>query len=48
MDIEPIRATGRSAQGVKLINLDDGDRVATIERLISADDIEEEPEQPPV
>jgi DNA gyrase subunit A len=42
MDIEPIRATGRSTQGVKLISLNDGDHVATIEPLISTDEIEED------
>jgi len=41
MDIRGIRSTGRSAQGVKLINLTDGDRVATIERLISTEEAEE-------
>lgn len=41
MDIQPIRKTGRSAQGVKLINLNDGDRVSTIEPLISTEDAEE-------
>ncbi|HZP83483.1 MAG TPA: DNA gyrase subunit A [Chthonomonadaceae bacterium] len=41
MDIAGIRAAGRSTQGVKLINLDDGDRVATIERLISTAEVEE-------
>lgn len=41
MDIESIRAAGRSTQGVKLISLGDGDHVATIERLISADEIDE-------
>jgi DNA gyrase subunit A len=45
MDIQTIRATGRSTQGVKLINLGDGDRVATIERLVSTDDIGEEGEE---
>ena len=40
MEIGGIRATGRSTQGVKLINLEAGDRVATIERLISAEDVE--------
>ncbi|MCC6729280.1 MAG: DNA gyrase subunit A [Chthonomonadales bacterium] len=33
MEVEGIRKTGRSTQGVKLINLDSGDRVARIERL---------------
>ena len=41
MDIAPIRKTGRSAQGVRLINLNDGDRVTTIEPLISTEDAEE-------
>jgi DNA gyrase subunit A len=41
MDIGPIRKTGRSAQGVKLINLNDGDHVSTIEPLISTEDAEE-------
>ena len=41
MDIASIRATGRSTQGVKLITLNDGDRVAAIERLITAEDVEE-------
>jgi DNA gyrase subunit A len=40
MDVQPIRKTGRSAQGVKLINLGDGDLVVTIERLISSEDVE--------
>ena len=34
MDIGTIRATGRSTMGVKLINLDSGDKVSNIERLI--------------
>ena len=41
MDIAPIRKTGRSAQGVKLINLNEGDRVSTIEPLLSTEDAEE-------
>ncbi|MCX6380708.1 MAG: hypothetical protein NT023_14745, partial [Armatimonadetes bacterium] len=41
MDVKPIRATDRSTQGVKLINLKDGDRVVTIERLISTEEVEE-------
>ncbi|MDE2127514.1 MAG: DNA gyrase subunit A [Armatimonadetes bacterium] len=41
MDIAGIRSTGRSAQGVRLINLDAGDRVVTIERLLSAEDAQE-------
>ena len=40
MDIATIRETGRSAQGVTLINLDNGDRVTTITRMIETDDLE--------
>ncbi len=42
MEIGTIRGTGRSAQGVKLINLDDTDKVSTIERLIDASSVVEE------
>ncbi len=41
MDIGSIRGTGRSAQGVRLINLDTGDKVSKIERLIDASVVEE-------
>ena len=40
MDIATIRETGRSAQGVTLIKIDDGDRVTTITRMIDTEDIE--------
>ena len=40
MDIATIRETGRSAQGVTLINLDNGDIVTTITRMIDTEDIE--------
>ena len=40
--VSKIRAIGRATQGVKLINLDKGSRVASITRIIS--DEEEEPE----
>ena len=40
MDIATIRETGRSAQGVTLINLDTADSVTTITRLIETDDLE--------
>jgi DNA gyrase subunit A len=42
MDIMGIRTTGRSAQGVRLISLDEGDRVATIERLVDTEAVEAE------
>ena len=41
MDISTIRSTGRSTQGVTLIKVGSGDRVATIERLISTEEVEE-------
>lgn len=41
MEVMGIRAAGRSTQGVKLINLEPGDRVSTIERLARAEDAEE-------
>ena len=41
MEVKTIRATDRSTQGVKLINLKEGDRVVTIERLISTEEVEE-------
>jgi len=41
MEVGGIRAAGRSTQGVKLINLEPGDRVATIERLARSEDAEE-------
>ena len=40
--VSKIRAIGRATQGVKLINLDKGSKVASITRIIS--DEEEEPE----
>lgn len=40
MEVEGIRAAGRSTQGVKLINLQDGDSIASIERLARVEDAE--------
>ncbi len=40
MEVEGIREAGRSTQGVKLINLETGDHVATIERLARVEDAE--------
>jgi DNA gyrase subunit A len=40
--VSKIRAIGRATQGVKLINLDKGSKVASITRIIS--DEEEKPE----
>ena len=41
MEVMGIRSAGRSTQGVKLINLEPGDRASTIERLAKAEDVEE-------
>lgn len=40
MEVKTIRAAGRSTQGVKLINLEPGDSVATIERVARVDEAE--------
>lgn len=42
MEIATIRSTGRSTQGVTLIKVGEGDKVATIERLISTEEVEAE------
>jgi DNA gyrase subunit A len=39
--VDQVRETGRSAQGVRLINLDDGTKLAGIERVIETEDDEE-------
>ncbi|WP_231725858.1 DNA gyrase subunit A [Chthonomonas calidirosea] len=44
IDVASIRLAGRSTQGVKLIDLAEGDRVATIERLLETDLADEEGE----
>jgi DNA gyrase subunit A len=41
MEVEGIRAAGRSTQGVKLINLTGDDSIGSIERLAHIDDLEE-------
>jgi DNA gyrase subunit A len=44
IDVSSIRSTGRSTQGVRLINLDSGDEVSTVERVdVDPPTIEEEP-----
>ncbi len=40
--VRDIRETGRAAQGVRLINLDAGDRVVAVAKLAEPEDIEEE------
>ncbi len=52
MLVREVRSAGRSTQGVRLINLDPGDRVATIERIctetaVSAKSSEGEPDLEP-
>lgn len=42
MKVEHIREAGRATQGVKLINLDEGDEIAAIARIQVQDEVEEE------
>jgi len=41
MEVAGIRSAGRSTQGVKLINLEAGDSIGSIERLARSEDIDE-------
>ncbi|CAG0981155.1 partial DNA gyrase subunit A, partial [Rhodocyclaceae bacterium] len=43
--VQQVRETGRSAQGVMLISLDDGTKLAGIEKVIETEEEESEPEQ---
>jgi len=38
MPVKGIRVSGRNTQGVKLVNLDEGDRVCDVARVVSEDD----------
>jgi DNA gyrase subunit A len=38
MPVKGIRVAGRNTQGVKLVNLDDGDRVCDVARVVIEDD----------
>ena len=40
--VKDIRETGRAAQGVRLINLDEGDRVVAVAKLAEPEDTDEE------
>ncbi|HMF09391.1 MAG TPA: DNA gyrase C-terminal beta-propeller domain-containing protein, partial [Thermoanaerobaculia bacterium] len=40
--VKDIRETGRAAQGVRLIDLDEGDRVVAVAKLAETDESEEE------
>ncbi len=42
--VKDIRETGRAAQGVRLIDLDEGDRVVAVAKLAEPDDGEDEPQ----
>src|SRR5215472_2636987 len=42
--VKDIRETGRAAQGVRLIDLDEGDRVVAVAKLAETDESEEEPQ----
>jgi DNA gyrase subunit A len=42
--VKDIRETGRAAQGVRLIDLDEGDRVVAVAKLAEPDEGEEEPQ----
>ena len=40
--VKDIRETGRAAQGVRLINLDEGDRVVAVAKLAEPDDVDDD------
>jgi DNA gyrase subunit A len=40
--VDQVRETGRSAQGVRLINLDDGTKLAGIEKVIETEEEQDE------
>jgi DNA gyrase subunit A len=42
--VKDIRETGRAAQGVKLIDLDEGDRVVAVAKLAEPEDGDDEPQ----
>jgi DNA gyrase subunit A len=42
--VKDIRETGRAAQGVRLIDLEEGDRVVAVAKLAEPDETEEEPQ----
>ena len=42
--VKDIRETGRAAQGVRLINLDPGDRVVAVAKLAEPEEVEDEPQ----
>jgi DNA gyrase subunit A len=44
LPIKDVRVIGRATQGVRLIRLDEGDEIASIARVVSGDDIDDESE----
>jgi DNA gyrase subunit A len=42
--VKDIRETGRAAQGVKLIDLEEGDRVVAVAKLAEPEDVDDEPQ----
>ncbi|HVU15707.1 MAG TPA: DNA gyrase subunit A [Candidatus Didemnitutus sp.] len=46
--VKEIRETGRGAKGVKLVNLDEGDKLLAIARVVESDDLETSASTPPV
>jgi len=42
--VKDIRETGRAAQGVKLIDLDEGDSVVAVAKLAEPEDVDDEPQ----
>jgi DNA gyrase subunit A len=42
MRVEDIREAGRATQGVRLINIDEGDEIAAIARIEEQDEVEAE------
>ncbi len=48
MEVETIRATGRNAQGVRLIQLRNDDAIADVTRLVADDEDGRPPTRPPI
>jgi DNA gyrase subunit A len=44
LKVKEVRETGRAAQGVRLITLDEGDRVVAVAKLAEPDETDEEPQ----
>jgi DNA gyrase subunit A len=42
--VKDVRETGRAAQGVRLINLDEGDRVVAVAKLAEPEEVDDEPQ----